>query len=150
MLDKVVFMEKDRIANTGSQNNRGESMRLHKLIIIIFILFAFSLSSHGGESRMSDTLISEEQAIKIAREYLQNKKYNYEIDWDHPDAKLERFSLKTDGSLSPHGFGKKVMVWRIRFRSLQKIDLDKGIRHVLADIDARTGKVFANYSLNKL
>ena len=99
---------------------------------------------------MKDVLISEEQAIKIAKEYLQSKKYNYEMDWDHPDAKLERFALKLDGSISPHGLGKKIMVWRVRFKSMQKIDAAKGIRTVLADIDAKTGEVFIKYNMEKL
>lgn len=99
---------------------------------------------------MNDVLISEDQAIKIATEYLQSKEYNYEIDWQNPDAKLERFSLKADGSLSPHGFGKKIMVWRVRFKTVENIDLEKGIRPILADIDAKTGEIFTKYSMDKL
>lgn len=125
-------------------------MKLLILTVFILVFIALPSLSYGGGSAMKDTLISEEEAIKIAKEYLKNNKYTYEIDWEHPDAKLERFALKPDGSLSPHGFGKKVMVWRVWFMSLQKIDLEKGIRHILADVDAKTGKVYTKYSLNKL
>jgi hypothetical protein len=125
-------------------------MKTSKIIILFFALIIFPSLSYGGSSKMKDVLINEDQAVKIAKEYLRSKQYNYEIDWEHPEAKLERFALKSDGSLSPHGLGKKIMVWRVRFESVQKTDVAKGIRPVLADVDAKTGEVFTKYSMEKL
>ena len=110
-------------------------------------------------------------AIKIAKEYLQNKEYdytydsksktsteflkngnyeyNYEIDWDHPRIRLEQKALKKDGSLTG-GFGVKVLVWYVWFLPLDGIDLE-GKRDVVGvDIDAKTGKVFTKYSWSKI
>lgn len=125
-------------------------MKTSTILILLITLIVFPLLSYGGSSRMNDVLIDEEQAIRIAKEHLQSKKYNYEIDWEHPEAKLERFALKPDGSLSPHGFGRKIMVWRVQFKSIQKTDATKGIKPILADINAKTGEIFIKYSMEKL
>ncbi len=141
-------MERDLTVNIGMHINKN--MKTSKIIIFIFTLIISPSLSYGGDSKMKEVLINEEQAKRIATEYLQSKQYNYEIDWKHPEAKLERFALKSDGSLSPHGLGKKIMVWRVRFKSIQKTDATKGIRPILADVDAKTGEVFIKYSMEKL
>lgn len=121
--------------------------------------------------KYKNVIITEQEAIKIAKEYRQHKEYayvddwenkisveflksenyeySYEIDWEHPRIRLERKSLKKNGSLSS-GFGKKILVWHIWFLPMQGIDLNKGLDKVGVDIDARTGKVFTKYSLDKL
>ena len=169
-----------------------------KIWIINVLIFSFLVSiSYGGELKVKDqkkfytdktvqrlediseklkskyknVIISEQEAIKIAKEYLQNKEYdytydsksktsteflkngnyeyNYEIDWDHPRIRLEQKALKKDGSLTG-GFGAKVLVWHVWFLPLDGIDLE-GKRDVVGvDIDAKTGKVFTKYSWSKI
>ncbi|MDP2654708.1 MAG: hypothetical protein Q8Q08_11855 [Candidatus Omnitrophota bacterium] len=121
--------------------------------------------------KYKDEIIGEEEAIKIALEYRQNKEYvfvydekqkvsieqlkmeNYEygyaIDWGHPRARVEFRSLKKNGALS-NGFGKKVLIWHVWFVPLHGVDFDKGVRVVGVDIDAKTGEVFTKYSMDKL
>ncbi len=98
---------------------------------------------------MKDVLITEEQAIKIAQEYLEGKEYNYEIDWNHPKARIERRVLKSDGSLSS-GFGKRILVWHVWFLPLGKMDTEGKVIPVGVDINPKTGEIFTKYSLDKL
>ena len=172
-------------------------MKLYQITTFVLIFNIFSSQSYGGDSKMIDktvalaekmgqelqaesdklkakykgVIITEQEAIKIAKEYLQHKEYknvydkenrtsakylinenyeySYKIDWEHPQIRLERWALKKDGSLSS-GFGKKVLVWAVWFLPLDGTNLDKGITRVSIDIDAKTGKVFTKYSLDKL
>ncbi len=123
------------------------------------------------KAKYKNEIISEQDAIKIAKEYRQHKKYEfiydqerristehlksenyeypYEIDWEHPNIRLEQKALKKDGSLSS-GFGEKILVWSVWFLPSEGIDSGKGILRISVDIDAKKGKVFTKYSLEKL
>ena len=123
------------------------------------------------KSKYREVIISEEEAIRIAKEYRQHKEYaytynekektsteylkndNYEypydIDWDHPRIRLEEKALKKNGGLSG-GAGKKVVVWSVWFLPVNGIDLEGKRTSVSVDIDAKTGKVFTKYSWEKI
>ena len=172
-------------------------MKLHLLIMLILVFIILPSLSYGDESKVRDKkmtftdkiaqqlqdtsdklkakyknlIITEQEAIRIAKEYRQHKEYeviddwehkisteyfkseNYEysyaIDWEHPHTRLGRMALKKDGSLSS-GLGKKVLVWHVWFLPLDGIDLEGKRNSVGVDIDAKTGEVFTKYSLSKI
>ena len=150
-------------------------MKINRLIIFLLGFIVLPLIVYGGELKVpdkkmtfsdrigqqlrvasdkliekhKDDIISEEEAIKIAMNYLRMKTIDYEVDWEDPHARLERKSLKKDGSLS-NGFGKKVLVWWVWFLPRQGTDFHKGITRLAVDINAKTGEVFTKYSVDKL
>ena len=171
-------------------------MRPHVWILVLF-LCAFPSSGYGGEvglknisknssdemgrqldesserlkKKYEKVVISEEKAVRIAREYREHKEYGYindqkrhtgtahlknghyrypyEIDWEHPRVRLGWLRLKSDGSVS-NGFGKKVLVWTVWFLPVDGIDGEGKRNRVMVDIDAKTGEVFMKYSLLKI
>lgn len=143
-------------------------MKTKIFYVVLGILFILSSISYGGESKMGnntvkqlqlasdrlkvkykDEIISEEEAVNIAMEHLRTREYDYEIDWENFKIRLEQRSLNKDGSLSS-GFGKKILIWHVWFLPLHGTDLADGVTNIGVDIDAKTGKIFTKYSIEKL
>lgn len=96
-----------------------------------------------------NSYISKESAIELGKEYLQTKDYRYEINWDEPNAKLVKKALKKDGSISG-GFGEKIQVWHVWFMPVDSGDSDSNVFPIGIDIDAKTGKIYSQISMDKL
>lgn len=102
-----------------------------------------------GAGKISQGMINKEEAIRIGTTYLQSKKYAYEIDWSHPQARLDKMAVKSDGSLTS-GLGKRVFVWRVWFLPVGGLDLENTKKVAAVDINAQTGEIFTKYSFQKL
>lgn len=120
------------------------------LIILLLFFVALTKLSYGGDSVMKNKLIEEELAVEFAKKFLQEKQYDYEIDWEKPSSRLEKCILRKDGSLSRGLSGKKIWVWHIWFLPSNGVDAINNIIPAVADVDAKTGNVFTKYSPDKL
>lgn len=128
---------------------RNLNMRLAILFFIILGVWSSFSTVYGAGKMSKKKMISKEEAIDIGKQYLQSKQYEYEIDWNHPHARLDKMALKPDGSLSS-GFGKRVYVWSVWFLPVEGIDLENTRHTASVDINAETGEIFTKYSLQKL
>jgi hypothetical protein len=128
---------------------RNLSMRIAILLFIILGTGVLSSTVYGAGKMSKKNMISKEEAISIGKKYLQSKQYEYEIDWDHPHAKLDRMAVKPDGSLTS-GLGKRVYVWSVWFLPVEGLDVENTRDIAAVDINAETGEVFIKYSLQKL
>ena len=106
------------------------------------------IASDNLKAKYKNETITEEEAIKIALNYLKTKEYSYAIDWEHSNIRLEQRALKKDGSLSS-GFGKKILIWHVWYLPLKRTDASNEVP-VGADVDAKTGNVFTKYSWEKI
>ncbi|MBL8012210.1 MAG: hypothetical protein JNN05_00035 [Candidatus Omnitrophica bacterium] len=116
------------------------------LILIIGLVFLVCISKVEAMAKLN--LITEAEAIKIGKEYLQTKQYPYAIDWDRPHARMDKMNIKPDGSLTA-GPGRRVFVWGVWFLPVEGIDLMNNRRRAGVDINAQTGEIFTKYNLNK-
>lgn len=119
-----------------------------KGLFILVVGLIFSTCIYNAEAMAKLNLITEAEAIKIGKDYLQAQQYPYAIDWDHPHARMDKMNIKPDGSLTA-GPGKRVFVWGVWFLPVDGIDLMNNRKRAAVDINAQTGEIFTKYNLNK-